>query len=460
MGFFVLLAAFPAVGMTQAAGATDAALRGEVMELRALVKQLEARVEVLERSGPAPALQTPTATPTAATSAAAALGAGANAPPAAASGPVGLAGTTVNLGFDGYYGYNFNAPIGRANLLRAYDVSSNSFSINQANLVFENAPDPDHGKRFGARIDLQWGQATQTLQGNSANEPRPDIYRPLFQAYGTYVAPIGKGVTIDFGKWSSSIGIEGNYTKDQINYSRSFWFDYLPFYHMGLRMNYKVNDLLAVNYWVTNGTQQTEAFNGYKDELAGFVLTPSKNLSWTVNYYLGQEHPDVVYFLNGNAPPGAPTQQGVPFEPIPNAPKGKLDIFDSYLAWQVTPKLDFALEGDWVIERYRTNSPPQETMGGAAYVRRRLTPKVTVAGRIEYFNDRNGLYTGVPQSLKEATLTADYKMGEGFMLRWEYRRDQSNHPYFYTDTLGLLANHQTTATVGLIWWFGPKQGAW
>ena len=250
-----------------------------------------------------------------------------NAPPAAASAPGGLAGTTVNLGFDGYYGYNFNAPIGRANLLRAYDVSSNSFSINQANVVVDNAPDPANDKRFGARLDLQWGQATQTLQGNSINEPRPDIYREIFQAYGTYVAPIGNGVTIDFGKWSSSIGLEGNYTKDQINYSRSFWFDYLPFYHMGLRMNYKVNDLLSVNYWVTNGTNQTEAFNGYKDELAGFVLTPSKNLSWTVNYYLGQEHPDVVYYLNGNAPPGAPTQQGVPFEPIPSPAEGEAQHF-------------------------------------------------------------------------------------------------------------------------------------
>ncbi len=460
MGLFALTAFFPLVGTAQSAGASDAALRGEVMELRALVKQLEARVDVLERRGSVPASQAPPATPPAAISAAAAMGAGANAPPAAASAPGGLAGTTVNLGFDGYYGYNFNAPIGRANLLRAYDVSSNSFSINQANVVVDNAPDPANDKRFGARLDLQWGQATQTLQGNSINEPRPDIYREIFQAYGTYVAPIGNGVTIDFGKWSSSIGLEGNYTKDQINYSRSFWFDYLPFYHMGLRMNYKVNDLLSVNYWVTNGTNQTEAFNGYKDELAGFVLTPSKNLSWTVNYYLGQEHPDVVYYLNGNAPPGAPTQQGVPFEPIPSPAKGKLNIFDNYLAWQATPKLDFALEGDWVIERYQTNSPPQETMGGAAYVRRRLTPRITVAGRVEYMNDRNGLYTGVPQSLKEATLTADYKMGAGFMLRWEWRRDQSNHPYFYTDALGLLANHQTTATVGLIWWFGPKQGAW
>jgi hypothetical protein len=364
------------------------------------------------------------------------------------------------MAVDGYYAYNFNAPIGRANLLRAYDVSSNSFSLNQADLVLENAPDPAHGKRWGARMDLQFGQATQTLQGNQANEPRPEIYRNIFQAYGTYVIPVGGGLTVDFGKWSSSIGIEGNYTKDQINYSRSYWFNYLPFYHMGVRANYKVNDALSLNYWVTNGTQQTEAYNGYKDQLFGFVLNPSKSVSWTVNYYLGQEHPDVVYFIYGNGPAGAPTLQGVPFEPIRPAPKGKLNIFDSYATIQATPKLEFALESDWVIERYQRNSEPDETMGGAAYVKRNITDNFYLAGRFEYMNDRNGLFSGLPQSLKEGTLTANYRFGNGFMMFWEWRRDFSNQKYFYTDALGILANHQTTATVGMVWWFGPKRGAW
>jgi hypothetical protein len=167
------------------------------------------------------------------------------------------AGTTVNFTLDGYYGYNFNAPIGRANRLRAFDVLSNSFSINQAGLVLENAPDPAKGKRWGARLDLQWGQATQTLQGNTANESRPEIYRNLFQAYGTFIVPLGKGLKVDFGKWASSLGIESNYTQDQMNYSRSYWFNFLPFYHTGVRSNYQFSDRFGVNYWLTNGTQQT-----------------------------------------------------------------------------------------------------------------------------------------------------------------------------------------------------------
>src|SRR5215469_4746843 len=45
-----------------------------------------------------------------------------------------LKNTTINVGVDTYYGYNFNNPVGRVNLLRAYDVLSNEFSLNQASL--------------------------------------------------------------------------------------------------------------------------------------------------------------------------------------------------------------------------------------------------------------------------------------------------------------------------------------
>jgi Putative beta-barrel porin-2, OmpL-like. bbp2 len=189
-------------------------------------------------------------------------------------------------------------------------------------------------------------------------------------------------------------------------------------------------------------------------------LTPSKKISWTTNYYNGQEHPDVIFYIYGGAPPGAPTLQGVPFEPIPNAPQGRLHIFDSYASFQATPKWNFALESDWVIERLQTYSPPGETMGGAGYVQRHITDKFYLAARGEYMDDRNGLFSGVPQALKEVTLTASYTFGDGFMMFWEYRRDMSNRRFFYTDTLSILANHQTTAGVGLVWWSGAKQGAW
>ena len=94
-------------------------------------------------------------------------------------------GATLNYMFDGYYEYDFNHPIGRIQYLRAYDVLSNSFSINQADIVFALDPNVAEGRRYGVRLDLQFGQATDTLQGNPSNEVRPQIYRNIFQAYGT-----------------------------------------------------------------------------------------------------------------------------------------------------------------------------------------------------------------------------------------------------------------------------------
>jgi hypothetical protein len=370
--------------------------------------------------------------------------------------------TTIEVGVDTYYGFNFNDPIGRVNVLRAYDVSSNAFSLNQANLIVKNEPNPSEGRRFGARLDLQFGQATETLQGNPQNEPRPDVYRNVFQAFGTYVFPFGKGLTMDVGKFASSLGYEDNYSKDQLNYSRSYWYEFLPFYHMGARFNYKFNDVASVNYWVVNGTQQTEAFNGFKDQFFGLVLTPTKTINWNLNYYLGQDHPDVVFFPNGGAPPNSPTMQGVPFQPIPNAGNGLQHIFDSYISWQATPKLILVGEGDYVVQRQLKESAPSHVSGGAGYIKYQFTPKIDLAARGEYLSDRGGLFSGKTEALKDVTLTYGYKLISGFLVQTEFRRDFSNQPVFFTDTLGVLSKHQNTATIGLIWWWGNKksEAAW
>jgi hypothetical protein len=70
------------------------------------------------------------------------------------------------------------------------------------------------------------------------------------------------------------------------------------------------------------------------------------------------------------------------------------------------------------------------------------------------------LFSGVTQDLKEHTLTAEYKIADGFVGRMEYRRDYSNRPFFLTNAPGVLKKEQNTATLGLVWWFGRKQGTW
>jgi hypothetical protein len=367
--------------------------------------------------------------------------------------------TTLNVTLDGYYGYNFNQPIGRINLLRAYDVQSNSFSLNQATVVIERAPNVEAGRRWGLRLDLMYGQATETVQGSAANEPRPQTYRPVWQGFGTYVVPAGNGLTVDFGKFASSLGYETNYTKDNFNYSRSYYFNFLPFYHFGFRARYPISEKVAVMYHLMNGIQQSEDFNGFKSQHFALILTPTKSVTWQVNYYMGQEQRDLVPALNPGIP-SLPTQPGLSTEIIRPAPDGRLHIFDTYATWNATDKITVGAEADYVINRAFDGSSPVHIAGGAGYLRYQFAPKFAVAGRAEYLSDRGGLFSGVTQALKETTLTADFKVAEGFLVRGEWRRDFSNQPFFLTDVPGILKKEQNTATLGLIWWFGRKEGSW
>ena len=469
----------PAVARAQNDSAEVAQLRDQVRQLTGLVVTLESRVDALERrEGVERAVEHALPEGTArlehavaelrgprsvggASADGDAILAGAQAP--AAPVPAVLpGGATLNYYFDGYFENNFNNPTGRVNDLRAYDVLSRVFSINQADLVYDLDPDVQAGRRYGARLDLQFGQATETLQGNPANEPRPEIYRNIFQAYGTYVVPVGKGLNVDLGKWASSLGIEGNYAKDQMNYTRSFFFYFLPFYHLGARVHYGFNDKLGVNYWIVNGTNQSEPTNGYKDEMFGLALQPAKSLSWTVNYYLGQEHPDAAMASNCTVP----VQPGLCFVPITPAPNGKLHIFDNYLTWTATPKLTLAAEGDYVIQRLWTNAAPGESAapmtnyGGAAYAQYQFSPKYSLAARTEYLADPDGTFSNASQDLKEITGTWRYNVADNLALFLEYRRDWSNRDYFVTDNPAAPVNHQDTAGAGVVWWYGGKQGAW
>jgi hypothetical protein len=152
--------------------------------------------------------------------------------------------------------------------------------------------------------------------------------------------------------------------------------------------------------------------------------------------------------------------------PIIPAPNGKTHIFDTYATWQATPKLTLQGEADCVIQRVWANAAPGRSSapfhvdGGAVYMQYLLLPHTSLAARSEYLSDRGGLFSGTTQALKEATATYECKFGDGFDGFLEFRRDWSNRPYFQTDHPGSPSDHQDTAGVGLVWWWGGKQGAW
>jgi hypothetical protein len=460
--FTVLLLCCSLTAAQTAAPTTQTPLTDRERALLDRVESLEKRVTALEGKLPAEA-QAETETPRSSMLGAAATGAAAAnvaTEEATKRGAMGPPGTTLNLYMDGYYGWNFNQPVGRVNLLRANDVLSNNFTLNQVGLILERAPDVASGRRWGVRADLMFGQNTEVLQGGAQNEPRPQVYRNIFQAYGTYVLPAGSGLTVDFGKFYSSLGLENNYAYHEINYSRAFYFNFLPFYHMGLRTTYNVNHKLAVQYWLVNGANQAEDFNGFKSSAFIFTVKPTKTIFWNLNYYFGDDNRDLVPAYNPGLP-SLPTQPGLSVTHAPGPQlNGKTRIFDTYASWSPTTKITVAAESDYVVSRLVADGPPSSVTGGVGYLQYHFTPKLSLAGRFEYLRDNGGLFSGATQDLKEHTITATYQFIDGFQVRLEHRRDFSNHPFFLTDIPGLLKREQNTATLGLIWWFGGKGESW
>ncbi len=358
---------------------------------------------------------------------------------AAAPPPAGpFDGVKFGVAFEGFYQYNWNEPYDRINLLRAYDTRANVFGIQQAAIVVDGAPDVAAGRRFGARVDLQFGQATETVQGGAANEPRPDVYRHVWQAYGTYVFPVGRGLQADFGKFASNLGYETNYAKDNNNFSRAYLFNFLPFYHSGLRLSLPVSDAVTVMYMLTNGIQQTEDFNDYKSNHFTAIIKPTGSITWTTNYYFGQEQPD------GGEPDG---------------PDGFFRVFDTYVAYTPTSALSFGLDVNYVTNEVNKVDDALSLQGLGVYGRYQLSTPRRWRCATSASTTRGCSAASIrccrrsPRPSNTSSPTASWFAASTAATGRTSRSSPAPRP-------DDLRDDQNTALIGLVWWFGNKTGAW
>ena len=145
------------------------------------------------------------------------------------------------------------------------------------------------------------------------------------------------------------LGYETNYAKDNQAFSRAYLFNFLPFYHSGLRLTLPVNDKVSLLYMLTNGIQQTEEFNDFKSNHFAAIVKPTSMVTWTINYYFGQEQPD------GGEPGG---------------PDGFFRVFDTYVTVTPTPALTLGVDVNYVTnEVEQVDDPSLSLQGLGAYAR-------------------------------------------------------------------------------------------
>ena len=329
---------------------------------------------------------------------------------------------------DAYYGYNFNRPDDNFNVGFYMEQRHNRPTLNMVKLNLEKQATLE--SPFGFRFDAVGGPGAQFLLATKDRDHGLEATRFLWQAYVSYTAPVGNGLTIDFGKFGTPIGMEGVDTKDNFNYSHSYLFNYGPFYHTGLRAKYAFNDKVAVTGYLVNAWDSIGDNNSGKTFGATVSLTPHKKLSVSQTYMTGPENPRD----NGNW----------------------RNIFNTLVTYTATDKWTFL--GDFVYGNDRATLAPVRNhwTGFAGFARYAFNERFAMSGRFDVIRDKAGLFTGLGQTLHGYTVTQEVKLVNNLISKFEFRRGVSNQDFF-TASNNRLTKNQTAALIGLTWFFTNKK---
>jgi predicted porin len=308
---------------------------------------------------------------------------------------------------DGTFNWNFNDPKDpRENRLRVFDRPANTFSLNLVELAFEKKA--AELNTAGFRLDLNAGRDVQFFQARGLDSGDFDLQ----QAFITYKAPLGEGLTVTFGKFVTLLGAEVIESPDNFNTSRSFLFGFaIPFTHTGLLLNYPVTPIVDLTVGVVNGWDNVDDNNNAKTFIGRLGFNFAESLSAYIAGIYGAEQDD---------------QDGP-----------KRWVIDVVSIFKPLPELTFVLNYDYgreddavLVDSRLVDARWQGIELIAHYA---LTEKFGLALRGEFFNDEDGARTGTAQDLWELTLTAGYKWVKSFETRLEYRHDQSNVRSFDSD---------------------------
>lgn len=354
-----------------------------------------------------------------------------------------LLGSTTFSGFvDGYYGYNFDHPQiistggtvlagnggDRFSSYRAFDAPYQAFTLNMIELIADKPPDASNS-RLGYHVALGFGNAMNVV--NATDPGGLGFAQYLKEGYLSYLAPVGKGLQLDFGKFVTQHGAEVIESKDNWNYSRGLLFSYaIPFYHFGLRSKYVINDKYNFSVYVVNGWNNL--VNNNTSATLGLQLGWNPTKKWTIvqNYMVGPEE-------NNNT-------------------SNIRELWDTVVTYNATSKL--SLMGNFDYGRGdRTPTVPGvvDWTGGAGYVRYAFNDRYALGARYEYYDDPQGFTTGTAQHLNEFTGTFERIIAHHLITRLEFRRDMSNVPSFLKGSSPI--DNQNTVAMGLVYAFDSKE---
>ena len=321
----------------------------------------------------------------------------------------------LSIYLQGGYTYNGNASSltgvpgdpGEENNLRVFDHKANSFGLDLAQIVF--AKDPTVGA-IGYKVKISAGETAKFIHSTGLVSSAADDPIDITEGYLSYVAPLGKGLRIDFGKYVTYHGAEVIEAIDNPNYSRSLLFNYaIPFTHTGVKVSYPFADTLTATFHVVNGWDNSTDNNKAKSYMLNIGYTPAEQLVLVVNYMTGPEKAD------NN--------------------RDNRTLVDLVATIKPIKPLSIILNYDDAQEDHSaTSGGTAKWSGFSGIVKYDINDTYSIAVRGEYFDDKDGVRTLTAQKLTEETVTLEVRLNGGIILRPEYRHDSSNKESFDNGT--------------------------
>jgi hypothetical protein len=298
------------------------------------------------------------------------------------------------------YTYNFNNPNNgnNANVGRAFDGDHNDFDFNAFQLYFDRLPQ-DAGEA-GIRLDFMFGEDAAGLSQPGDIFDGDDFN--IYQAFVSYIADVGNGLTIDVGRFATWHGYEVIESPANDHYSRSLAFTHaVPFTHTGLRLTYPVNDMVELTGGVTQGWDVVEDDNDAKTIHAAVRIMPNESL------YI---QPSIAY--------GA--EEGVTGE--------QTLLLDLVVTYNLTEDWLIGCNIDWV--QADRGAEDDELLVLAGYLRYDVNEDLYLALRGEWLDSQEADGPAGDIEGWEATFTVGYDVVENLQTRLEYRHDDSGQNVF------------------------------
>lgn len=321
-----------------------------------------------------------------------------------------------------YYGYDFNRPAN--NTRPAFVYSHNRHNEINLNLGFIKA-NYDNGT-VRANLALMAG-----TYANANLAAEPGVFKNVFEANAGYKLSKTSNLWVDAGIFASHIGFESAVSKDCWVLTRNIVSDNTPYYESGAKITYTTaNQKLTLVGLYLNGWQRIYRQDGNSQPAGGLqiIYKPSDKITLNYSNYLGTEGADSVRvrrFYN-----------------------------DFYAVFQVSKVFGLTTGFDYGIQQQAKGSSNYNTViSPVAIVRYQFADKWAMAGRVEYYQDKSGIFipTGTPNGFKTTgySLNLDYAPAGNALIRLEGKVYDSKDAVFTKSGNTVNTNSLLTASFAL-----------